>query len=39
MENLNLLTRRLFAEGWTKDNHPNFVSDWTYCNELSLIHI
>ena len=34
MENLNLLTRRMFAEGWTKDNHPNFVSDWTYCNEF-----
>lgn len=27
---LNKLTQRLFAEGYTKDRHPDYVKDWTY---------
>lgn len=30
MSELNLLTQRLFAEGWTKERHPDYVCDWDY---------
>ena len=30
MGELNKLTQRLFAVGWTKENHPDYVRDWTY---------
>ena len=33
MMELNLLTQRLFAEGWTKEHHPDYVCDWTYHSE------
>ena len=28
MTELNELTKRLFTEGWTKENHPNWVKDF-----------
>lgn len=31
---LNKLTQRLFAEGYTKDRHPDYVKDWTYQSEF-----
>lgn len=34
MERLNLLTQRLFAEGWTKERHPDYVCDWAYYSEF-----
>ncbi len=34
MAELNLLTRRLFAKGWTKEHHPDFVRDWTYYSDF-----
>ena len=30
MDELNKLTQRLFAEGYTKDRHPDYVENWTY---------
>lgn len=34
MKELNKLTQRLFAEGYTKDRHPDYVDDWTYQSEF-----
>lgn len=34
MKELNLLTRRLFAEGWNMEKHPDYVRDWNYTSEL-----
>lgn len=35
MAELNLLTRRLFAAGWTKEKHPDYVKDWNYTSEFT----
>ena len=34
MMKLNLLTQRLLSEGWTKENHPDFVRDWAYYSDF-----
>ncbi|RAQ28672.1 Uncharacterised protein [uncultured Ruminococcus sp.] len=34
MKELNLLTQRLFAEGWIKEKHPDYVRDWNYTSKF-----
>lgn len=36
---INKLTQKLLAEGYTKENHPDYVSDWNdfyVCKKLRL---
>ena len=39
MKELNLLTRRLFDEGWTREKHPDYVRDCFTADLSTLVSI